>query len=263
MRRVLVLRILLCVLASLLAACVTKTQQLGGDPTSGAKQVTDARKRASIHTQLGAKYFERGQDRIALEELKAAISADKEYAPAYGMLGVVYQDLKEYDLARQNFERALRIVPNDSEINNNYGWFLCQTGAPKDSIPYFMTAVKSSLYETPQLAYQNAGLCSMKANDPAQAEDYLQRALNISPNLPQALLSLAKLWYGTGKYADAKVLVNRYNRATEPTAESLWLALRIERKLGDRSAEAGAAAQLRRSFSTSREYQDFLKGIYE
>jgi type IV pilus assembly protein PilF len=208
-------------------------------------------------------YFDRGQDGVALQELKTAISADKEYAPAYGMLGVVYMDLKENDLALQNFERALRIVPDDSEINNNFGWFLCQTGKPKESIAYFLKAIKNPLYETPQVAYLDAGLCSVMLGDVAQADEYLQRAVRIDPRLPQALLALAKLRFNSGKFNDARALVERYNKATDPTAESLWLGLRIERKLGDRGAETSFAAQLRRNFSGSREYQDFLKGNYE
>ena len=49
----------------------------------------------------------------------------------------------------------------------------------------------------------------------------------------------------------------------EPTAESLWLALRIERKLGDRAAEIKQSAELRRRFPGSKEYQDLLKGRFE
>jgi type IV pilus assembly protein PilF len=256
-------KVLPCGLSLVLAACVTKTQQLGGDPTSGAKAVADARNRAQIHTQLAAKYFERGQDGVALQELKDAIAADAKYAPAYSMQGLVYMDLKENDLAKQNLLEALRLAPSDSDINNNYGWFLCKTGSPKESIPYFLAAIKNPLYDTPQVAYLNAGLCSIDMKDLSQADEYLQRALRLEPNLPQALLNLANLWYGRGRYADARALVTRYNKIVDPNSGSLWLALRIERKLGDRGAETALAAQLRRNFSTSQEYQEFLKGNFE
>ena len=63
--------------------------------------------------------------------------------------------------------------------------------------------------------------------------------------------------------AAARTLIGRFNKLIEPTAESLWLALRVERKLGDKSAEAGHATQLRRRFSGSKEYQDLLKGEFE
>jgi type IV pilus assembly protein PilF len=253
----------LCGLSLLLAACVTKTQQLGVDPTSGAKAIGDARNRAQIHTQLAAKYFERNQDAVALAELKDAIIADPKYAPAYSMLALVYMDLQQNDQAAKNFEQALRLAPNDSDINNNYGWFLCQTGSPRESIAYFQTALKNPLYETPYVADLNIGLCSEKFNDLDQADEYYQRALRFEPNFPKALLNLARLWYGRGRYADARGLIARYNKIVEPNAESLWLALRVERKLGDRSTEGSLAVQLRRNFSTSREYQEFLKGNFE
>ena len=42
-----------------------------------------------------------------------------------------------------------------------------------------------------------------------------------------------------------------------------WLAVRIERKLGDSSAVTNFANQLRRRFSGSKEYQDMQKGRFE
>jgi type IV pilus assembly protein PilF len=250
-------------LSLLLAACVTKTQQLGVDPTSGAKALADARNRAEIHTQLAAKYFERNQDGVALQELRDAIAADAKYAPAYNVQGLVYMDLQQNEQATKSFVEALRLAPNDSDINNNYGWFLCQTGSPKESIAYFQTALKNPLYQTPHVADVNIGLCSEKFNDLSQADEYYQRALRIEPNFGKALINLARLWYGRGRYADARGLITRYNKIVEPNAESLWLAMRIERKLGDRGSESALAAQLRRNFSTSHEYQEFLKGDFE
>ena len=48
-----------------------------------------------------------------------------------------------------------------------------------------------------------------------------------------------------------------------PTADALWLGLRLERKQGNRAAEAGYASQLRGRYPTSAEYQEFLKGNFE
>ena len=62
---------------------------------------------------------------------------------------------------------------------------------------------------------------------------------------------------------DARKLVIRYNRIVEPTAESLWLGLRVERKLGERGAETSYANQLRRRFAASREYQQLQRGEYD
>ena len=58
-------------------------------------------------------------------------------------------------------------------------------------------------------------------------------------------------------------MIGRYGRVVEPTAEGLWLAVRIERKLGDKTAENSYANQLRRRFPSSREYQQMQRGDYD
>lgn len=254
----------LAMLAFVMCGCVSTTTNQQGTPVARPSNDSgSARERARIHTELGALYYSQARMGVAIEELKVAIGADPDYGSAYNVLGLVYMELKDNDLARQNFERALRLTPDDSDVNNNFGWFLCQTGSPRDSIQYFLNAIRNSLYKTPQKAYYNAGLCAVRMGDLAQAEDYFQRALRIDPTMPSALMSLAQLYYRRGNFAESKSLISRFNKAAEPTAESLWLALRVERKLGDRVAEASLAAQLRRNFSPSREYQDFLKGQFE
>ena len=48
-----------------------------------------------------------------------------------------------------------------------------------------------------------------------------------------------------------------------PPAEALWLAIRLERRLGNQQAEAAFASQLRSRYPTSPEYQEFLKGNFQ
>ena len=225
-------------------------------------EVGDPRNRAHIHTELASAYFERGSMGVALEELRTAIAADPNYAAAYSVLGLVHMELRENTVAQQHFEHALRLSPNDPDINNNYGWFLCQTGREQQSIAYFLAALKNPLYNTPARSYANAGLCSLKNNE-RDAIDYFEHALRSEPDNLQALLNLASIQYKRGQMETARGLVARFNRRGEPTAESLWLALRIERKLGDRAAENVFATQLRRRFPGSQEYQDMLKGKFE
>jgi len=104
-------------------------------------EMGDPRNRARVHTDLAAAYYERGSMAIALEELRVATASDPNYPPAHGMLGLVYMELKENQLAEQSFERALRLSPNDPDINHNFGWFLCNTSREKDSVKYFVQAM--------------------------------------------------------------------------------------------------------------------------
>jgi type IV pilus assembly protein PilF len=187
------------------------------------------------------------------------------YFQAYSVRGLVRLGLKEYDKAEDDFRRALNIAPNDPEVNNNYGWFLCQTGKERQSIAYFLNALKSPLYETPDRAYTNAGTCALKAGDMEGAQNYLLKALQLSRDGGvTARLELAKLFYRRGIFEESKIYLNDALRMMEPpTADALWLGLRLERKLGNRGAESGYASQLRSRYPSSPEYQEFLKGSFE
>jgi len=250
----------------LLTGCATT----GSGSGQGAQQAVSSKppeseqqQRAKVHTELGSLYMLDGRSAIALEEARIALSVDPDYAPAYNLLGLTHMVLNEPRLAEDNFERALRLAPGDPEINNNFGWFLCQNGQEKRSIGYFMTAAKNPLYTAPTKAYTNAGICSVRLKDDKAGEDYLSTALRLSPTNTQALYWLADISYRKGHYSEARQWTTDIEKMMEPTAEIMWLALRIERKLGNRDAEARYASQLRRRFVGSPEHRLLTQGQYD
>ena len=240
-----------------LAGCAT---QPGG--SSGQQVTTHAQAVAKAHTELAAQYYERTQLGVAMEELGKALQAEPDYAPAYNVRGLINMALREYQQAEEDFQHSLRLNNSDSDTHNNYGWFLCQRGKERDSIKQFMAALKNPLYATPEKSYLNAGVCSRKGGNVKDAEEFLQKALILRPNMPEALLGLAELGFGNGDYAGAKSYFIRFtqNSGSPLTAENLWLAVRIERKLGDKNSEESYALQLRKRFPDSRETQLMLHG---
>ena len=245
----------------LAAACATKEPEFTGGTIVG--EVSDARNRARVHTELAGAYYERGNMGVALDELRQATTADSSYPQAYGLLGLVYMELKDPRQAESNFERALRLSPNDADINHNYGWFLCQNGRANDSIKYFLQALLNPLYASPGRTSSAAGLCSLRANNQKDAEEFFQRALRLDADDPTSLLQLAQIRFRQGKVEEARRMVSRYNKLVSPNPESLWLAVRIERKLGERVTEQAYATQLRRRFPNSAEYQSLQRGQYD
>jgi type IV pilus assembly protein PilF len=225
---------------------------------------TDARKRARLHTELGAGYFQEGSVAVALEETGIAIKADPSYASAYSVRALVYAALREFSAADADFKKALNLAPGDPDVNNNYGWYLCQQGRARESITYFLSAIKNPLYSTPDIAYANAGTCALKAGDREGARNYLSQSLSFGgESAPVAQLQLAKVSYLENNLVEARNRLLDVLRQTQPSAEALWLGVRIERKLGNQAEEGSMAAQLRRLYPASAEYQEFLKGNYE
>lgn len=234
-------------------------------PQSTPITIADPRSRAKIHTELGALYFQGGNPAAALDHLANALEIDPSYYTAHSVRGLVYAALKEYAKAQADFAQALSSAPDDPEVNNNYGWFLCETGKAGEAIAYFDRALRDPLYETPDLALTNAGKCLIRIGDYDRAQSYLLKAIQVSRSgAVAARLGLAGILYRRGNLEEGRFYLNEALRQMEPpTAEALWLGLRIERKLGDRTAEKGFATQLRSRYPTSDEYQEFLKGNFE
>jgi type IV pilus assembly protein PilF len=246
----------------ILQGCASRAPDPAGYSPQPAE--TDTQARARIHAELAAGYLELGNYGVALQEANEALKVDPNYVSAHNVLGLAYMELRDDKAAESSFQRALRLNALDSDSNNNYGWFLCQRKREKESIKYFLDALRNPLYTTPEKSWVNAGICARQAGDQVNAEDYFQRALKLRPNQPQALQQLADIAYRRQDFVGAKALLSRVQRdAASPSAEYLWLALRVERRLGDRNAEQSLGFQLRKNFPESREARSLAAGQYE
>lgn len=134
---------------------------LGCLNTARAEKAT-ADERAGIRTQLAAEYFKRRQFGVAIEEAQKAIAINPAYAPAYGMLALVYMDLQEDAKARDNFNHAVEYAPNDPDIRHNYGYFLCDRGQYQAGVAEYMAALRNPTYQMPVKTLIAAGICSEK-----------------------------------------------------------------------------------------------------
>lgn len=241
--------LLLCV--ALVSACA--------NPSVNSKGDSAQRDSARIHTELGAGYFARNQIAIALEEFTEASRIDPSYPMAHNGLGLVYSTLGEDSKADASFRRAINLDPRNPEARNNYGTFLCSRNRVDESIVQFMEAVKDPLYVTRDAAYLNAGLCALKKGDVDGAESYLQKALQVQPLLHRASYELALIQYNRKQYGLAREYL-RVPLVGNPSPEILWLAIQVERQLGDKNAIASYALELRSNYPDSEQTKALLAG---
>lgn len=250
----------------LLAACAGGPGTGGGELKTASDQ-TATEKRAAIRLQLAVGYYQQGKYDIALDEIKQAIAADPSYAEAYGMRALIYTAMGQVPLADDNYQHALRLAPGNPELANNYGSFLCQTAnRPQDAMRQFDAALKNPSYQTPVSALVNAGVCSLKTRKLDAAERYLLDAMRYNPDLPAVTGGLARVYFERRDYQRAGFFVNRLTEVSKLdnlSADALWLALRVQRKLGERSMEASLVAQLRRRFPGSPEYLAYERGAFD
>ena len=219
----------------------------------------DREKLASVNTKLAFQYMQEQEYEIALKKLNKALNADPGFVDAHNALGLLHNQLGQFDDAERSFKKALRIEPDNSSTLNNYGQFLCQRGRFEEGEQRFLEAVANPLYKRPALAYSNAGTCALDAGRTEAAESHLRAALEIENRLAPALIQMADISFRLERHLAARGYLQRYQEVANHTARSLWLGVQVERVLEDRDAEASYALLLEKGFPDSNETRLYLE----
>ena len=83
----------------------------------------DARSDARAEVDFGVNVAARGLWREAIYRWEKAVQIDPTYAAAYNDLGVAYEHEGNLPKARDAYEKALKIEPNNAQIRQNYELF--------------------------------------------------------------------------------------------------------------------------------------------
>ncbi len=236
-------RFVLLLALAFLSAC-TATSTSGVKPNQG-----DA---TSEHTQLAAAYLDAGNLAVAQEEIDLALASDRNNSDANYVYALLMLQLRKTSDADEYFRRALRSDPDNAAAAHDYGVYLCRLGRTSDSIRYFEMAGQNPLFDRKELSLMRAGEC-MVDQDPEAAERFLRAALAINPRLQAALIQMSSLSFDNGKYLQARAYIERYLGVSGESAEGLFLAYRIETKLGAETVASGYRELLIKEFGDSSE----------
>ncbi|MFT3904758.1 MAG: type IV pilus biogenesis/stability protein PilW [Steroidobacteraceae bacterium] len=231
----------LLVLAAL-AACTT--QQVVVDKTSDI----DA---AAYNLQLGAGYLSQGNLAVAKEKLERARKQNPKDANVRSMLALLYERLDDSKKADTEYRAALRLAPENPDVQNSYAIYLCRGGRIDEGVKYFESAAANRLYRTPWAAYTNAGVCLHNAQRNPEARQRFARALAANPAYDEAAYQMGELELEQGDLIGARTRVDAWLIQNKPTADLLLLGWRVAMKQGDNEAAARYAKLLRASFPDS------------
>src|SRR5574337_251704 len=255
------------VLASL-AGCASHPGCSSALPSAGTDITTESdltpqRKLAQIRIDLAVDYYQRGQTKVALDEVKRALVANPRFAEAYNMRGLIYMRLEDYSLAEDSFLRALALKPRDGAILHNYGWILCQQKKFAQADAEFRQALAIPAYGHRAKTGEAQGVCQLQAGDKKQAEATLAQAYQLDAGDPVVGYNLGELMFERNDLTRASFYVGRINGTDLANAQSLWLGIRIDRRLGDRAAMARLGSQLQQKFPASPEAIAYQQGRFD
>lgn len=219
----------------------------------------ELQKASRLNAELGANYLQQGNLKQAKEKIDKALDQDPDNPEAHAAAALLNMRLNEPATARAHFETALDLDPTRPQVQNNFGTFLCEHGDHARGMEYFLKAAENPLYDTPAYAYANAGLCAREAGRIDDARQNLRNALEADPRMASALYTLADLELEQGRATHAGRYIERYHGVANAGPESLWLALRIQRALGNAEAAREHGIRLLRDFPDSDEADRFLE----
>jgi type IV pilus assembly protein PilF len=207
---------------------------------------------ASVNDQLAIEYMKLNRLTVAEEFAERALEENPHDATVQITAGLVYERLEESSKADRAYETAAKLGKNDPNILNTYAGYLCRRHRTAEGEAMFQKIAKNPAYQTPEVAYLNAGVCLRGTND-LTAESYIRQALKIRPTMPEALLQLGDMMFQKGDSDQAALLVQRYLGANPSTPDILWLGIEAQRKLGDEVVAADYVRRLQKEFPDSQQ----------
>ena len=208
-------------LAVLLAGCASQ------------QAVSQRRDAAIYNTELGIAYMRRGDLAIAQTKLDRAVQENPDDPDVHNARALLFARMGESRRADHEFREAIRLGNKNPDFENNYAVYLCNAGRVDEGVQTFVSAAHNPLYMTPELAYDNAGVCLRTAHRDVEAEQMFTDALTIRPTFAQAVWELADINFSQGKLVQARQEIDAFLGANQETPDLLLLAVKVTRAQKD------------------------------
>lgn len=144
------------------------------------------------HTNLGKAYLEQGDYDRALHHLElSALLNPAQSAQVDNNIGLIYLQLKQYDLAEYYFQKSLRREPGGIGTYNNLGGVYLEQGDDARAEEYFRKELNNSDHLS---AYNNLGLIFMRRGLLGDAEEAFLKAKEMNPYQKEAYENLAAVY---------------------------------------------------------------------
>jgi Flp pilus assembly protein TadD len=161
---------------------------------------------AEAFNLLAVCYDEKGQYRYAQEEYKKALKLEPNNARFLNNLGYSYYLSNDFGNSIKFYNKGLKITPNDRRMHNNIGLAYGRKGNYDKARQHFLIAVGETG------ANLNLGYVYSQQGKFDEAIRHYEVALRSQPQSLPALSNLAHLYERTGRIREAAVLGEQYKK---------------------------------------------------
>ena len=192
---------------------------------------------APPHAALGMALTGERSFGAAESTFRKAIALDPLYPTAHQWYGILLMILGRTDEAVAETGRAARLDPLSLQIQNNYATFLSSSGQHAAALRHYQQFIgeepdSSWVRRNPWLLTNMAGLYAANGQHD-KAMRYAERAVEINPRHPRALIVLAAVHDRMGKSAEGRAIFARADTTNEHYA-----AYRAFRYAGEGNADS-------------------------
>lgn len=237
--------IVFIIVSVMLVSCATQPVDSG--------RIPENIEAAELNIQLGANYISSGEYQLADDKLQKAFLQDPNSSVARWTYAILQENLNQPVTAEYYYKEALKINSKDSRGQQSYASFLCRNGRYQEADIHYNKALSDPLFKNREAISVGAGVCAMAIPDYQSAQKYLSEAIRLNPKNRVALYQLAKSHFLQDDFATAQSYLRDFEEVSKHTAQSLLLAYRTERGLGNNRIAQSYAKLLNDQFPGSKE----------
>lgn len=218
--------LLLILVVFLINGCVTKEYIYEDNKLS--ERIFDSENAAMARLKLALEYLRLGNMVAAKQNLDRAAKINSSIDGIQASYAFYFQKVGEVVKADRAYQKAVSQFPENANIRNNYGAFLCDQERYQAANQQFMLAINTDTNSQMANSHENAALCAIRAKDWAVAQTHLIRVLKYKPIDARSLINLAKAKAKLGDFDGANSQLKVYRNLYANSPQSLWVNILIE-----------------------------------
>lgn len=160
-----------------LCACVSQSE----------KQTVNLEQAAKARVELGLGYLAQNDFVQSKKNLDKALAHSPNSYLVHSALAYFYQKQGDAENATNAYLTAIKLSPQQGDVLNNYGAFLCSQGKFEQAYAHFEQALQSKNYYQQADTYENMALCAFAQRNTEIYQHAVQKLMNIDESRDRKL----------------------------------------------------------------------------
>jgi type IV pilus biogenesis/stability protein PilW len=169
----------------------------------------DDQKKATGYFEMAVAYMNGGDATGALDQLLKATALNPFDPEIENALGLVYYSKEKFDKAITHFQKAIELDPHHSDAHHNLGHLFLTQGRFDPAIEEFKKALDNDLYRNRAQTLNALGYCYYKKRDYLKAEQTLRMCIDYDRLYFMAYGNLGKVYLALERFEDARGVLER------------------------------------------------------